>query len=164
MYRPNHLVWFTLVVILFVAACGAPGGNPRTATAPHVSPTSIPVTEVVRSATSSGAEAGESLSPTEIPAGTQTARPVVTPSEVNPSTEVESSPMETPTVAQAVDVTPEKGEMEPGPTAEQLALLAGLDNYGPAPELANEVWLNSEPLSLADLRGKVVMVEFWTFG
>ncbi len=120
-------MWFTLVVILFVAACGAPGGNPRTATAPHVSPTSIPVTEVVRSATSSGAEAGESLSPTEIPAGTQTARLVVTPSEVNP-------------------------------------LLAGLDNYGPAPELANEVWLNSEPLSLADLRGKVVMVEFWTFG
>ncbi len=33
-----------------------------------------------------------------------------------------------------------------------------------APEISNPVWLNSEPLRLADLRGKVVMVEFWTFG
>jgi thiol-disulfide isomerase/thioredoxin len=35
---------------------------------------------------------------------------------------------------------------------------------GPAPEIANETWLNSAPLRFADLRGKVVMVEFWTFG
>ena len=35
---------------------------------------------------------------------------------------------------------------------------------GQAPEIENETWLNSEPLRLADLRGKVVMVEFWTFG
>ena len=34
----------------------------------------------------------------------------------------------------------------------------------PAPEIANEVWLNSEPRRMADLRGKVVLVEFWTFG
>jgi thiol-disulfide isomerase/thioredoxin len=34
----------------------------------------------------------------------------------------------------------------------------------PAPEVANEVWLNSEPSRLSQLRGKVVLVEFWTFG
>lgn len=34
----------------------------------------------------------------------------------------------------------------------------------PAPEINNEVWLNSEPLHLADLKRKVIMVEFWTFG
>jgi hypothetical protein len=51
-----------------------------------------------------------------------------------------------------------------GPTAEQARLLAGLASQGPAPELHNQVWLNSEPLKLADLRGKVVIVEFWTFG
>lgn len=34
----------------------------------------------------------------------------------------------------------------------------------PAPEINNDTWLNSEPLRLADLRGKVVIVEFWTFG
>jgi thiol-disulfide isomerase/thioredoxin len=35
---------------------------------------------------------------------------------------------------------------------------------GSAPEISNEIWLNSDPLRLANLRGKVVMVEFWTFG
>ena len=37
--------------------------------------------------------------------------------------------------------------------------------YGPAPELENEIWLNTEtPLRLEDLRGKVVLIEMWTFG
>ena len=34
----------------------------------------------------------------------------------------------------------------------------------PAPELATGHWINSEPLSLRQLRGKVVLVEFWTYG
>ena len=33
-----------------------------------------------------------------------------------------------------------------------------------APELAAGDWINSEPLKLKDLRGRVVLVEFWTFG
>ncbi len=33
-----------------------------------------------------------------------------------------------------------------------------------APDITNEAWLNSAPLHLGDLKGKVVMVEFWTFG
>jgi hypothetical protein len=33
-----------------------------------------------------------------------------------------------------------------------------------APDIASQTWLNSTPLHLADLKGKVVMVEFWTFG
>jgi len=32
-----------------------------------------------------------------------------------------------------------------------------------APELAKGSWINSEPLTLANLRGRVVVVEFWTF-
>ena len=44
------------------------------------------------------------------------------------------------------------------------ALLANLPSQGPAPELTNETWINSEPLRLADLRGQVVIVEFWTYG
>lgn len=59
----------------------------------------------------------------------------------------------------------ESGEsLSPGPTAAQLELLAKLRPQGEAPELLNEVWLNSEPLKLADLRGNVVLVEFWTYG
>lgn len=33
-----------------------------------------------------------------------------------------------------------------------------------APDITNTIWLNGEPLRLSDLKGKVVMVEFWTFG
>lgn len=33
-----------------------------------------------------------------------------------------------------------------------------------APEIAAENWLNSKPLAIADLRGRVVLVEFWTYG
>ncbi|HKZ08551.1 MAG TPA: hypothetical protein VJU81_23995 [Methylomirabilota bacterium] len=34
----------------------------------------------------------------------------------------------------------------------------------PAPEITGGPWINSEPLSLAALRGRVVLVEFWTYG
>ncbi len=40
-----------------------------------------------------------------------------------------------------------------------------LSDLGRAPELTNEVWLNTDhPLRLAELRGKVVLLEMWTFG
>ena len=43
--------------------------------------------------------------------------------------------------------------------------LPNLPDLGPAPELENEVWLNVDrPLRLADLRGKVVAIDMWTFG
>ncbi len=42
---------------------------------------------------------------------------------------------------------------------------ARLKNLGPAPELSGEVWVNTgAPLRLADLRGRVVLLEMWTFG
>jgi thiol-disulfide isomerase/thioredoxin len=42
---------------------------------------------------------------------------------------------------------------------------ASMPDLGPAPELTNDTWLNVDaPLRLADLRGKVVIVEMWTFG
>ena len=50
------------------------------------------------------------------------------------------------------------------PTPAQLELLATLESRGAAPELHNDTWINSEPLALADLRGNVVIVEFWTYG
>jgi thiol-disulfide isomerase/thioredoxin len=33
-----------------------------------------------------------------------------------------------------------------------------------APEISGQTWLNSEPLMLAGLKGKVVLLEFWTYG
>lgn len=34
----------------------------------------------------------------------------------------------------------------------------------PAPELAGGPWINSGALSMAGLRGRVALVEFWTYG
>jgi hypothetical protein len=54
-----------------------------------------------------------------------------------------------------------------------LALVAGLAALAPgqairaggrAPEIAGGPWINSPALDLAALRGRVVLVEFWTFG
>lgn len=66
---------------------------------------------------------------------------------------------------------------EPPPTATQppptlpptltppQSLAAQLPDLGEAPEIGNELWINSDtPLRLADLRGKVVLIEFWTYG
>jgi hypothetical protein len=50
-------------------------------------------------------------------------------------------------------------ETEPSGEPSQLPVI------GPAPELTNTVWLNSEaPLRLSDLRGQVVLLDMWTFG
>jgi hypothetical protein len=50
-------------------------------------------------------------------------------------------------------------------TSKPMPVRASLQDLGPAPELTNEVWLNVDaPLRLADLRGKVVAIDMWTFG
>jgi cytochrome c biogenesis protein CcdA/thiol-disulfide isomerase/thioredoxin len=47
---------------------------------------------------------------------------------------------------------------DPGRTEGQL------EDFGPAPDFQGiSLWLNSEPLTLAQLRGKVVLVDFWTY-
>jgi hypothetical protein len=40
----------------------------------------------------------------------------------------------------------------------------GLRVGQPAPEITGGPWINSEPLSMDKLRGRVVYVEFWTYG
>jgi hypothetical protein len=65
------------------------------------------------------------------------------------------SPPREPTAAGASPIAPTNA---PG-------LRADLPDLGEAPELNNEVWLNTErPLRLSDLRGKVVLIDMWTFG
>ncbi len=47
----------------------------------------------------------------------------------------------------------------------EVAFRADLPDLGVAAELNNEVWLNTDrPLRLSELRGKVVLLDMWTFG
>jgi hypothetical protein len=60
--------------------------------------------------------------------------------------------------AEAANPASETGQIQP--RAELR-----LPDLGPAPELTNTIWLNTDqPLRLADLRGKVVAIDMWTFG
>lgn len=41
--------------------------------------------------------------------------------------------------------------------------VSAAESFPPAPEFSAERWINSGPLQIADLRGSVVLVEFWTY-
>jgi cytochrome c biogenesis protein CcdA/thiol-disulfide isomerase/thioredoxin len=57
-----------------------------------------------------------------------------------------------------------QGELERLVGGPGLAEEEQLDDYGPAPAFRDiALWLNSEPLQMKRLRGKVVLVDFWTY-
>lgn len=49
------------------------------------------------------------------------------------------------------------------PATPNLPAAPKLPIKGQAPDFDNQIWINSPKISLADLKGKVVLVEFWTF-
>jgi hypothetical protein len=51
------------------------------------------------------------------------------------------------------------------PSTKRTLRIEDLPDRGAAPELENEIWLNVEsPLRISELKGKVVLLDFWTFG
>ena len=59
----------------------------------------------------------------------------------------------------------EQVESESEPAVTAVPQRADLPDLGRAPDITNNIWLNTDtPLTLSDQRGKVVLVEFWTFG
>jgi hypothetical protein len=81
-----------------------------------------------------------------------------------PAVAVEATLAETLAAPTAEIPAPTHIPATPTLTVEPTKVVADLPNLGPAPEWSNDTWINSDPLTLADLRGKVVLLEFWTFG
>jgi hypothetical protein len=87
--------------------------------------------------------------------------PGTTVASETPSQTDESSPS-------SLQLTPDASSAAPAtelPGNISQSVRADLPDLGAAPELSNEVWLNTDqPLRLADLEGKVVLLDMWTFG
>jgi peptide-methionine (R)-S-oxide reductase len=54
--------------------------------------------------------------------------------------------------------------LDPGVSADSTDVLIPASIAKTGPQLAEGKWINSEPLNSAGLRGKVVLLDFWTFG
>ena len=168
MPKLNKLTWLPTGLLLLLTACG---GNTISQPAPVEAPQRQVVEEV----------AAEVVEPSVVEEAVVEAAPAVEDEmmeeetvaveqveaeksiSVDEAVVVEEAAMEEAMPAEE-QMTEEKVEAMSGPSSEQLQILNQLNVLGQPPELNNEVWLNSEPLKLADLHGKVVLVEFWTFG
>ena len=131
-------------------------------------PTSTPAPESTQTTSPTAAAAATSIpTATAMPAATSmptatatTSMPTSTPSPTSVPTQAPAStPDATPTQAPAITATavptpstPEPAPKPPPPT-------------GPiAPELVGtQEWVNSAPLKLEELRGNVVLIDFWTY-
>ena len=174
------LAIFVSLALLFAAACGGGDDSQPSATpAPTLAgpaPTQAPPT--AESATPQG------LSPT-VPAATQApAEPTVAPTQlaeatsVAPAVQATDEPQATPApeaTAQAA-ATPAPTVAPPSPQVATATTPPPAEPLPPcesarggaigncAPEFAGtQEWINSGPLTLQELRGKVVLIDFWTY-
>ena len=129
------IVWLGMVLVL--AACGT------TVAEPTVENREVGEAIVMETATSTGS--GQAVSTSSIQTvPTNEAQPV------SPTSQPPNTPTAQPTAIQS-----------PTPAL----IKADFPNLGIAPEIENEVWVNTDtPVTLASQRGKVVLLEFWTFG
>ncbi|MDX1520162.1 MAG: hypothetical protein R3264_00865 [Anaerolineae bacterium] len=159
-----------IMAIAVLAACGgsvlvAPEQEQATGSEP-AAPVAEPVEPAVEAVEAAPETASEEMTAEEV--AEESVEEVEEPVAESPAMLEDAEP-EAAVVEEEEMIEPEEivevSEPEPaGPSPEQVRLLNGLDVLGQPPELENEIWLNSEPMKLADLHGKVVLVEFWTFG
>ena len=171
-----------IVLSLLLAACGGDDSAMATSaarptTAPAVTeaalapgPTDAPIvtpptatpepTEPEPTATASPAHSPE---PTTEPRATATPEkpdPTATPREPDPT----ATPREPDPTATPREPDPTAAPSPTAPPAESCQGDRGGEVGNCAPEFAGtQGWINSEPLNMESLRGKVVLIDFWTY-
>ena len=128
------------------AASEEPTEAPLAASTPEATeePTAMPVPSTVSQATATPA----TPEPTATPAPPATPAPTAVPATPEPTA---APAMPQPTTAPPAPVQPCEGDR-------------GGEIGNCAPEFqGTQEWVNSEPLSMESLRGKVVLIDFWTY-
>ena len=164
------LVVVSAVLLVVVLACG-PGAQTETdATNPVVSPTTGSTVNSADPTVAAAEEpAGEipstpaQTAAVESDSGTSTAPPPE--AEIAPTEAVEVLPAPTATasvqeLAALVEANPATETEEPEPAAVERERAEGPLAADP---VGIQTWINSDPLTLEQLRGKVVLVDFWTY-
>ena len=151
---------FLVMAALAIQSCDSELPAPGTAsTATPVPPTSSPVP--TRAPLPSPTTPPTTiLSSTETPAPTASATPTVDPTPTQapaPAVPPTPTPTEATHTPTAVALLPE----DPTPP-DVLGYAAAGQIPAPAP-LGLDGWINSEPLTVEDLRGKIVLLDFWTY-
>ncbi len=130
----RHLPRFLLLLLAGGLAACSAAPEPEVVVAPTVA--DIEPAEIVQE-------------PTAVEVAASVAEPTSTPTTIPPTETATSVPTPTNTQEPAV-----------------ISFASEYPVQGPAPkDFLSEPWINTDqPISLADLEGKVVLVEFWTYG
>ena len=122
-------------------------------------PTSTPAPESPQTASPTAASAATTMptampSPTSVPTQTSASTPAPVSTQAPAST-----PAATPTQAPVITATPVPTPSTPEPAPKPPPPTGPI-----APELVGtQEWINSDPLKIEELRGKVVLIDFWTY-
>ena len=157
--KPSRRLWFGLVGILLFATIAAvgcassAGGGADGTTSPLATtlPATVPAAAEPNSATSA---TGDLAALTETPVRTETA---------NTTKATGAAAIDSTDTTAATDATEAVSAVETNPS--EAAALSPDSSAGPlAAELTGiDAWINSDPLTIEQLRGKVVLVDFWTY-
>ena len=172
-----------LLTLLALAACGSDDATPVPPTAASAPIQEAEATQPPEPSLTAAPVATAEPAPTAMPMAEPIATAMPAPTE-EPTVEVQTTPPATeaaaaiaapePTATTEPTATPEptvtaapEPTVTPEPTATPAPPCEGTRGGAVgncAPEFAGtQEWINSEPLSMENLRGKVVLIDFWTY-